>query len=84
MYYFYYVHALIVIKCVHGLIILQLLVHMQHSLSVQPDPGVPVLIPDVILRIAALEFEAVEIVPCGTYSSPLNQMLLYLHVIACA
>ena len=59
---------------------------MQHSLSIQPDPGVPVLIPDVILCIAALEFEAVEIVPCGMYmySSPLNEMLLYLYVIACA
>ena len=70
----------------HGLIILQLLVHRQHSHSVQPDPGVPVLIPDVILRIVALEFEVVESVPCGMcmYSPPLNEMLPYLHVIACA
>ena len=52
-------------------------VHMQHFLSVQPDPDdVPVWILDVILHIVALEFEAVEILRHGM-NSPC------LHVTAC-
>ena len=53
---------------------------MQHSHSVQ---GVPVWTPAVILHIEALELEAVEILHCGKYSSLLNEMLLYLYMIAC-
>ena len=58
-----------------GLIILQLLVHRQHSHSVQQDPDVPV-IPAVILHRVTLGFEAVETVhapwPAGGRCSQLN------------
>ena len=68
---------------VHGTItqiILQLLVHMQHSLLVQPDPDVLVQTSLVIHHTVVLGF---EIHHFAKYLFQLNQMLLSLYVTAC-
>ena len=55
---------------------------MQHSHSVQSDPDVPA----IILCIVVQDFEVIEtgLCPAGGRCSLLNQMLLCLHMTACA